>query len=81
MSEKRWTFRYKDTVKKVPHTDPVIGEGILRTAEHAPKTERSVVTWDKKDDTVCFIHTDVEILGLEFVAENMTITEGYLDYR
>lgn len=74
MTEKKWLFRYKDTVKEAEIDLPGIGLTKLRTPEHRPTEGDFVFTYDK-DYKICHIHSDVEILGLELEKENATIRE------
>ena len=76
MKEKTWDFRYKDVVKVTEEYD-VVFEKIVenKTAEHLPLDGDFVITHDKEDETIRFIHSDIKISGLELLKENTTIEE------
>ena len=76
MTKKVWLRRYKDTVKITEIDDPHLGLTPHRTAEHLPDKGRFVITYDKEDETICYIHSDAIIDGLELIDENTTIGEA-----
>ena len=73
MTEKIWKYKYKDVVKVTEINDPHLGQVPHRTAEHLPDKGNFVIVQDKEDDTVCHIHSDVIINGLELTDEYTTI--------
>ncbi len=77
MSEKIWKFRHKDTVAVTEKFDESIGAvAPHRTAAHPPEKGGFVIVYDKKDQEVCYIHSDEKIAGLELLAENVEIGRG-----